>query len=48
MSNIEQGSEGPGNQPDVPWWRKLPSEQTVRVVVAPKFPASADEQLSLE
>ena len=46
MRNIEGRFESPEDQPNVPWWKELPSEQTVRVLVMAKVPASADEHLS--
>jgi hypothetical protein len=48
MGNIERESERSENQPYVPWWKELPSEQTLRTVVFPKVPDSADEHLSTE
>jgi len=45
---MERRSEGPENQPYVPFWKELPSEQRVTVLVRAKIPASADEQLSME
>lgn len=49
MSSIEGRSESPEDQPYyVPWWKELPPDQTVSVVVEAKIPASADEHLSTE
>ena len=48
MGNIERESERSENQPYGPWWKEFPSEQTLRTVVFPKVPDSADEHLSTE
>jgi len=48
MSSVEGDRSGPENQPYVPWWKELPSEQKMTVLVEAKVPAFADEHLSTQ